>query len=177
GYCKIKEPKAGPALRSKKLKPGDRIVGVAQGDSEPVDVVDMKLSKVVDMIRGPKDTKVRLTVLPVDATDPSARVEVLLVRDKIKLEDEEAKSKIIELSAKDQTATRLGIIDLPSFYAGFDLKDGSPTHLASSDERAATKSTTEDVARLVRKLMAEKVAGVIVDLLHNGGGARAEDIS
>src|SRR5207248_9923314 len=100
GVCKIKELKPGPALRSKKLKPGDRIVGVAQGDSEPADVVNMKLSKAVDMIRGPKDTKVRLTVLPVDATDPSARVEVLLVRDKIKLEDEEAKAKIIELSAK-----------------------------------------------------------------------------
>ncbi len=177
GFCKIKELKPGPALRSKKLKPGDRIVGVAQGDGEPVDVVDMKLIKVVDLIRGPKDTKVRLTVLPVDATDPSARVEVSLVRDKIKLEDEEAKSKIIELSAKDQTATRLGIIDLPSFYAGFDLKDGSPTQLASSNERAATKSTTEDVARLLKKLIAEKVAGVILDLRHNGGGSLEEAIN
>src|SRR3989454_7410488 len=163
-FFKIKELNPGPALRSKKLKAGDRIVGVAQGDGEPVDVVDMKLSKVVEMIRGPKDTKVRLTVLPVDATDPSARVEVLLVRDKIKLEDEEAKAKIIELSAKDQTVTRLGIIDLPSFYAGFDLKDGSPTQLASSNGTGGAKSTTEDVARLLKKLIAEKVAGVILDL-------------
>ena len=177
GFCKIKELKPGPALRSKKLKPGDRIVGVAQGDGEPVDVVDMKLSKVVEMIRGPKDTKVRLTVLPVDATDPSARVEVSLVRDKIKLEDEEAKSKIIELSAKDQPVARLGIIDLPSFYAGFDLKDGSPTQLASSNERAATKSTTEDVAHLLKKLIAENVAGVILDLRHNGGGSLEEAIN
>ncbi len=177
GYCKIKELKPGPALRSKKLKPGDRIVAVAQGDGEPVDVVDMKLSKVVDMIRGPKDTKVRLSVLPVDATDPSARVEVLLVRDKIKLEDEEAKAKIIELSAKDQTVTRLGIIDLPSFYAGFDLKDGSPTQLASSNGTGGAKSTTEDVARLLKKLMAEKVAGVILDLRHNGGGSLEEAIN
>jgi carboxyl-terminal processing protease len=177
GFCKIKELKPGPALRSKKLKPGDRIIGVAQGESEPVDVVDMKLSKVVDLIRGPKDTKVRLTVMPVDATDPSARVEVSLVRDKIKLEDEEAKSKIIELSSKNQPVTRLGVIDLPSFYAGFDLKDGNPTHLASSDERAATKSTTEDVARLLKKLVAEKVAGVILDLRHNGGGSLEEAIN
>ena len=177
GYCKIKELKPGPALRSKKLKPGDRIVGVAQGDNEPVDVVDMKLSKVVDMIRGPKDTRVRLTVLPVDATDPSARVEVALVRDKIKLEDEEAKSKIIELTGKDKKATRLGVIDLPSFYAGFDIKDGGPTHLASSDERTATKSTTEDVARLLKKLMVENVAGVILDLRHNGGGSLEEAIN
>jgi carboxyl-terminal processing protease len=174
GFCKIKELKPGPALRSKKLKPGDRIVGVAQGDREPVDVVDMKLGKVVDLIRGPKDTKVRLTVMPVDATDPSARVEVSLVRDKIKLEDEEAKAKIIELSSNSQTVTRLGLIDLPSFYAGFDLKDGS---LASSDDRAATKSTTEDVARLLKRLMAEKVAGVILDLRHNGGGSLEEAIN
>ena len=177
GFCKIKELKPGPALRSKKLKPGDRIVGVAQGDGEPVDVVDMKLSKVVDMIRGPKDTKVRLTVLPVDATDPSAREEVSLVRDKIKLEDEEAKSKIIEVSATDHTVARLGIIDLPSFYAGFDLKDGNPTQLASSSASAGAKSTTEDVARLLKKLIAEKVAGVILDLRHNGGGSLEEAIN
>src|SRR5213594_3077178 len=129
------------------------------------------------MIRGPKDTKVRLTVLPVDATDPSARAEVSLVRDKIKLEDEEAKSKIIELSAKDQAVTRLGIIDLPSFYAGFDLKDGNPTQLAGSNERAGAKSTTEDVARLLKKLKDEKVAGVILDLRHNGGGSLEEAIN
>src|SRR5205814_6747184 len=116
-------------------------------------------------------------VLPVDATDPSARVEVSLVRDKIKLEDDEAKSKIIEVSATDHTVTRLGIIDLPSFYAGFDLKDNNPTHLASSDERTATKSTTEDVARLLKKLVAEKVAGVSLELRHNGGGSLEEAIN
>src|ERR1051326_3607121 len=107
GFCKIKELKPGPALRSKKLKPGDRIVRGAQGAGGPGDVVDMKLGKVVELIRGPKDTTVRLTVMPVDATDPSARVEVALVRDKIKLEDEEAKAKIIELSANDKPVTRL----------------------------------------------------------------------
>src|SRR5437773_12118392 len=101
GFCKIKELKPGPALRSKKLKPGDRIVGVAQGDGEPVDVVDMKLSKVVDMIRGPKDTKVRLTVLPVDATDPSARVEVSLVRDRFERDDVDARCMIMEVSARE----------------------------------------------------------------------------
>jgi C-terminal processing protease CtpA/Prc len=69
GYCKIKELKPGPALRSQKLKENDRIIAVAQGDREPVDVVDMKLSKVVELIRGPKDTEVRLTVVPADAGD------------------------------------------------------------------------------------------------------------
>src|SRR6185312_14071744 len=121
GYCKVKELKPGPAMRSKKIKPGDRIVAVAQGDdSEPVDVVDTKLSKVVDMIRGPKGTKVRLTVIPVDASDPSTRKEVALIRDEIKLEDEEAKAQVVEVPGKEGATTRLGIIFLPSFYANVD---------------------------------------------------------
>ena len=169
GYCKIKELKPGPAMRSKKLKPGDRIVAVAQGEGERVDVVDMKLSKVVDMIRGPKGTEVRLTVIPADAPDPSARAEVKLVRDEIKLEDEEAKAKVLEVPGKDAAATRLGIIDLPSFYASIDVANGNG--------KAPHKSTTEDVGRLLKKLKEEKVAGVILDLRHNGGGSLEEAIN
>src|SRR5439155_12683555 len=144
GYCKIKELKPGPAMRSKKLKPGDRIVAVAQGEGEPVDVVDMKLSKVVDLIRGPKGTEVRLTMLPVDAPDPSTRVEVKLIRDEIKLEDEEAKARIVEMPGKDGATVRLGMIDLPSFYASFDVANGNG--------KAAPKSTTEDEATLSKKV-------------------------
>ena len=169
GYCKIKELKPGPAMRSKKLKPGDRIVAVAQGDGEPVDAVDTKLSRVVDMIRGPKGTEVRLTVIPADAPDPSTRVEVRLIRDEIKLEDEEAKARVVEVPGKDSVATRLGIIELPSFYASFDI--------ASGNGKAAHKSTTEDVARLLKKLKEEKVAGVILDLRHNGGGSLEEAVN
>ncbi len=169
GYCKIKELKPGPAMRSKKLKPGDRIVAVAQGDGEPVDAVDTKLSRVVDMIRGPKGTEVRLTVIPADAPDPSTRVEVRLIRDEIKLEDEEAKARVVEVPGKDSAATRLGIIELPSFYASFDI--------ASGNGKAAHKSTTEDVARLLKKLKEEKVAGVILDLRHNGGGSLEEAVN
>jgi carboxyl-terminal processing protease len=169
GYCKVKELKPGPAMRSNQIKPGDRIVAVAQGDAEPVDVVDMKLSKVVDMIRGPKDTKVRLTLIPVDASDPSRRVNVALVRDEIKLEDEEARAKVIEACDKDGKLTRLGIIDLPSFYASFDVPN--------KNGRASRKSTTEDVARLIKKLTAEKVTGIILDLRRNGGGSLEEAIN
>src|SRR2546430_1702029 len=169
GYCKIKELKPGPAMRSKKLKPGDRIVAVAQGDGEPVDAVDTKLSRVVDLIRGPKGTEVRLTVIPADAPDPSTRVEVRLIRDEIKLEDEEAKARVVEVPGKDSAATRLGIIELPSFYASFDI--------ASGNGKAAHKSTTEDVARLLKKLKEEKVAGVILDLRHNGGGSLEEAVN
>src|SRR5262249_28674781 len=97
GYCKIKELIAeGPAERSKKLKPNDRIIAVAQGTNESVDVVEMKLNKVVEMIRGTKGTEVRLTIIPADA-DPSTRKIISLIRDEIKLENQEAKAKLIEL--------------------------------------------------------------------------------
>lgn len=169
GYCKIKELKPGPAMRSKKIKPGDKVVAVAQGDGESVDVVDMKLGKVVEKIRGPKGTKVRLTIMPVDASDPSERVNVSLIRDEIKLEDEEAKAKVLELPSADGRLSRIGIIDLPSFYASFDIPN--------RNGKASPKSTTEDVARLLRKLKQEKVEGVILDLRRNGGGSLEEAIN
>src|SRR5881409_958868 len=95
GYPKINRILPGPAARSKQLKPGDRIIAVAQNGKEPIDVVDMPISKVADMIRGPKDTEVRLTVIPADATDPSVRKTITLSREAIKLEDKEAKARII----------------------------------------------------------------------------------
>lgn len=168
GYCKIKSlVPNGPAARSKKIKENDKIVAVAEGDKEPVDVIEMKLNKVVDMIRGPKGTEVRLTIIPGDAADPSERKVVRLIRDEVKLEDQEAKAKVIDLPDDDGKTRRLGVIDLPSFYADFDRKSGS-------DER---KSTTRDVELLLRKLIAEKVEGVILDLRRNGGGSLEEAIN
>jgi carboxyl-terminal processing protease len=167
GYCKIKELKPGPALRSQKLKENDRIIAVAQGDGEPVDVVDMKLSKVVELIRGPKGTEVRLTIIPADAPDPSTRKVVKLIRDEIKLEDQEAKAKIIDFPTEDGKTVRLGVIDLPSFYADFDDR-------RKESER---KSTTTDVKKLLRKLVQEKVGGVILNLRQNGGGSLEEAIN
>lgn len=174
GYCKIRslQPE-GPAERSKKLKPNDRIVAVAQSNQPPVDVVDMKLNKVVELIRGPKATEVRLTIIPADATDPSSRKVVTLVRDEIKLEEQAAKAKIIELPpTKDaegrQVSQRLGVIDLPSFYSSFELE---------GQKGGEQRSTTTDVARLLRKLADEKVAGVILDLRRNGGGSLEEAIN
>ncbi len=165
GYCVIKElTPGGPAIKSGKLKPGDKIIAVAQGDEEPVEVVDMKLTKVVEMIRGPKNTKVRLTLIPALAANSSERRTVVLVRDEIHLEAREAKAQIIELS--DTNKTRLGVIDLPSFYTEFP-SPGKTNNL---------KSTTTDVARLLKKLKKENVAGVILDLRHNGGGSLEEAI-
>ncbi|MHC1766592.1 MAG: carboxy terminal-processing peptidase [Verrucomicrobiia bacterium] len=166
GYCKIKElVPGGPAAQSKKLKPDDRIIAVAQGEDEPVDVIDTPLKKVVDMIRGPKGTVVNLTVVPAGAADPSVRKVITLVRDEIKLEDQEAKAKIIDLPAEDKTV-RLGLIDLPSFYADFDRRGESEP-----------KSTTVDVTRLLRKLKRENVEGIILDLRRNGGGSLEEAIN
>jgi carboxyl-terminal processing protease len=166
GYCKIQELMEGPAKQSGKIKPNDKIVAVAQGTNPPVDVVDWKLNKVVELIRGPKDTEVRLTIVPVDAPDLSTRKVVTLTRAEIKLEEGEAKAKLIELPGENsQTPVRLGIIDLPSFYADLD------------NRKSTRKSTTTDVAKLLQRLKDEKVTGVILDLRRNGGGSLEEAIN
>jgi carboxyl-terminal processing protease len=173
GFCKIDrlQPES-PAERSKKLKPNDKIIAVAQATNPAVDVVDMKLNKVVELIRGPKDTEVRLTIIP--AADPDRREIVSLVRDEIKLEDQAAKARIFELpqgrdAGGSTQSVRVGVIDLPSFYSSFELEGrkgaGEP------------KSTTADVAKLLRKLVQEKVKGVILDLRRNGGGSLEEAIN
>jgi carboxyl-terminal processing protease len=171
GYCKVRELRPGPAMRSQRIKPGDRIVAVAQDDQEAVDVVDWKLSKVVDLIRGPKGSRVRLTIIPADATDPSERVEVALVRDEIKLEDEEAKAQLIELPSGEVGSVRVGLIDLPSFYASFDM-----TGNGRRAGRSREKSTTIDVANLIERLKEQGVQGLILDLRNNGGGSLDEAI-
>ena len=170
GICKIVSlTPGGPAERSKKLKPNDQIIAVAQSNTPPVDVIDMKLSKVVELIRGPKDSEVRLTVIPADASDSSARKEIRLIRDEIKLDDQAAKAKLFEIPVGTNQFVRLGVIDLPSFYAAFDL-DGKQ---AGSEQ----KSTTIDVARLITKLKKEGATGIILDLRRNGGGSLEEAIS
>jgi carboxyl-terminal processing protease len=162
GYCTIRAlVPGGPAAKSKELNEKDRIVAVAQSNQPPVDVVDMDLEKVVQQIRGPKGTEVRLTISP--ATDLSARKVVTFTRDEIKLEDSEAKAKLIELP----NGKRIGIIDLPSFYATVNL---------GNDGNTTPKSTTADVTKLILKLKQEKVSGIIIDLRTNPGGSLEEAI-
>jgi carboxyl-terminal processing protease len=166
GYTVIRDVKAGsPADKSKQLKIGDKIIGVAQDGQPPVDVVEEKLARVVDMIRGAKDTKVTLTLIPAGA-DASKRKLVTLVRDEIKLEEAAAKAKLVELPAGEHT-NRIGIIDLPSFYGNF----------GAAGRSGSGRSPTVDVAKLLRKLMAEKVDGVILDLRYNGGGLLEECVT
>jgi carboxyl-terminal processing protease len=164
GYCKIEVLLNGPAKTSKKIKVGDRIVAVAQSNQPPVDIFEMPITKAVRLIRGPKGTEVRLTVIPAGAPD-SAREEVTLVRDEVKMENGEAKGKIFEVPDSKGAMTRLGVIDLPSFYGTIDAQ-GNPT----------PKSTTADVESLLKKFREENVAGVILDLRRNGGGLLEEAV-
>jgi carboxyl-terminal processing protease len=164
GYCKIQELKPGPAMKSGQIKPNDRIVAVAQGNQPPVDVVQMNLNKTVQLIRGPKGTEVRLTIIPAD--NASERRVVSLIRDEIKLEDQAAKAEIIDLPVGNGKTNRLGVIDLPSFYATVNLPNAAG--------HSEPKSTTDDVTRLLKKLEQEHVAGIILDLRRNGGGSLEE---
>jgi len=164
GYCTIHSlVPGGPASKSKLINEKDRIVAVAQGSKPPVDVVDMDLEKVVQQIRGPKGTEVRLTVST--APDFTSRKVVALVRDEIKLEDSEAKAKLIEIPDDHGGTNRIGILDLPSFYAPVD-----PT------AHATLKYTSVDVAKLLKKLKQEHVSGIILDLRYNPGGSLEEAI-
>src|SRR5213595_2106548 len=163
GYAKIESlVPGGPAQVDGHLKVGDRITAVGQGTAEFVDVRDMRLDKVVEMIRGKKGSKVRLLVIPGDAADPSKRKNVELVRDEIKLKDQEARADIIIKKDEEGRPVKLGWITLPSFYADMD-------HHA--------KSTTKDVMALLKRLKKENIAGLVVDLRRNGGGSLEEVIS
>jgi len=163
GYAKIESlVPGGPAQTDGRLKVGDRITAVGQGQGEFVDVRDMRLDKVVEMIRGKKGTKVRLLAIPANAPDPSQRKNVDLVRDEIKLKDQEARADIIIKKDENGNPVKLGWLTLPSFYADMDRH---------------SKSTTRDVLALLKRLRKENIAGLVVDLRRNGGGSLEEAIS
>ncbi|OJV01749.1 MAG: hypothetical protein BGO12_11775 [Verrucomicrobia bacterium 61-8] len=165
GYAKIKEVvPGGPADLDGRLKVNDRIAAVAQGTDDFEDVVDMKLDKVVEKIRGKKGSTVRLMVIPGDATDPSKRKVVEIVRDEVKLKDQEAKAELLDLKSSDDKTARIGWITLPSFYANMD-------------DSGAPKSTTEDVAALIGRLKREGMQGLVIDLRRDGGGSLEEAIN
>src|SRR5881409_425378 len=163
GYAKIESlVPGGPAQVDGRLKVGDRITAVAQGTGDFVDVRDMRLDKVVEMIRGKKGTRVRLLAIPSDAADPSRRKNVELVRDEIKLKDQEARADIIIKKDENGDPIKLGWLTLPSFYADMDRHQ---------------KSTTRDVLALLKRLKKENIAGLVVDLRRNGGGSLEEALS
>ncbi|MGA2540441.1 MAG: carboxy terminal-processing peptidase [Verrucomicrobiota bacterium] len=166
GDCKIEELVAeGPAAKSGQITNDDIIVAVAQKGQEAVTVTGMPLTKVVEMIRGPKGTPVDLTIVKAHPADPSDRQKTItLVRDVIKLEDQAAKARFYETpTSSSALPTRVGVIDLNSFYA--DTEPDAP-----GEPPREHGSTTKDVSRLINRLKKENVDGIILDLRRNGGG-------
>lgn len=164
--CVVKEIVAGgPADLGRILKPNDKIMSVAQTGKEPVEIIGMKLRKIVDMIRGEKDTVVHLSVLPADATDPSVRKEIVITRDFVKLNAARARAAIFQVPGAEGTERSLGVITLPAFYADDD---------GDTDKEKSTAS--KDVARLIEQLKQQGIQGLVLDLRRNGGGYLSEAI-
>jgi carboxyl-terminal processing protease len=158
----------GPAEQDGRLKAGDRITAVGQGnDGKMVDVIGWRIDDVVDLIRGPKDTVVRLEVLPEDASVSGPTQTIEIVRNEVKLEEQAAKSEIIDIPpvSGEGEAVKIGIIDLPVFYLDFN---GRAQNLPDY------RSSTRDVERLIGELKEQGVKGIVVDLRNNGGGSLLE---
>lgn len=158
--------KGGPAEKQGELKAADRIVGVAQGaDGEFVDVIGWRLDEVVDLVRGPKDSVVKLELIPADS-DEGERKVVTITRNKVKLEDQSAQKKVVETQNSHGDIVKVGVIQIPAFYIDFEaLRNGDPEY----------KSTTRDVQNLLNELIEEdNIEGLIVDLRGNGGGSLQE---
>ncbi|KNH29147.1 peptidase S41 [Pseudomonas syringae] len=156
---------AGPADKTKQVAPADKIIGVAQGNKEMVDVVGWRLDEVVKLIRGPKGTVVRLEVIPAsNAPNDQTTKIVPITREAVKLEDQAVKKSVLNLK-QDGKDYKLGIIEIPAFYLDFKaFRAGDPDY----------KSTTRDVKKLLTELQKDKVDGVVIDLRNNGGGSLQE---
>jgi len=159
----------GPAARSGKLKPGDRITAVGQGTSgEMKDVVGWRIDDVVEIIRGPKNTPVRLDVVPAEASVDAKPSRLVLTRDKVRLEEQAAKAQTITVpAAEGQPGRKIGVIKLPAFYQDFEGRRRNANDYASA---------TRDVSRLLAQLKQQKVDGVVLDLRNNGGGSLTEAV-
>lgn len=154
----------GPADDAGDLQPADRIVGVAQGEDEIVNVIGWRLDEVVNLIRGPKDSVVRLQIIPSTAAANQPPTEISIVRNRVELEDQKAKKQIIEIP-EQAGARKIGIINIPDFYMDFDAYQRQDPNYVS---------TTRDVRRLLEELKQDRVDGVIIDLRNNGGGSLPE---
>ncbi|MBC7454626.1 MAG: carboxy terminal-processing peptidase [Massilia sp.] len=167
-YTVIREVVPGsPAGLSGKLKVGDRIVGVAQGDTPAfTEVLGWRIDDVVQLVRGAKDSVVRLDILPADAGTDGKHVTVALVRKKISMEEQAAKKSVIEVR-EGGVKRRIGVISLPTFYQDFEARRKGDKDF---------KSATRDVARILTELKRDKVDNVLIDLRNNGGGSLVEAV-
>ena len=157
----------GPAMKSDAIHADDRIIAVGQGEEgEMVDIIGWRVDDVVTLIKGPKGTTVRLEILPAETGVNGPSETITLVREKIKLEDMEAKAEVIPVT-RNGSSFEVGVITLPSFYMDFEAyQKGDPNY----------NSTTRDVKRLVNELKAKEVDGILIDLRNNGGGSLSEAI-
>jgi len=165
GYTTVVEVVPGGAAgKDGRLRPKDKIIGVAQGDGKFVDTVEMKLREAVKMIRGPKGTQVELKVIPAGKLEP---VVYALTRQRIEIKSQAARYEIIEDGKKaDGKPYKIGVIDLPSFYAALPGK-----------ETGEVKSASEDIRRILNELKTKEVDGVILDMRRNPGGFLSEAIA
>lgn len=155
----------GPAEKSGLLKAKDKIIGVGQaGDDEITDVIGWRLDDVVELIRGPKDSKVRLEIIPGNSLDDSVTKEIEIIRNLVKLEDQAAEKKVINIE-KDNKNFKIGIIELPAFYFDFE---------AYQQRDYSYRSSSKDVKKLLKELNQEGIEGLILDLRNNGGGSLYE---
>lgn len=165
GYTKVVSlVPGGPAAKAGQLKPADRIVSVGQEDKELVNVIGMRLDEVVDKIRGPKGSKVRLEVIPAGSAGEHDTRTLAITRNKVVLEEQAAKKAVIEIT-RDGEPMKLGIIEIPAFYLDFNaFHRGDPDYT----------STTRDVAKLLMELRKENIDALAIDLRNNGGGSLLE---
>ncbi len=168
---------AGPAAKSKAINPTDKIIAVGQGEDGPmIDIVGWRLDDVVELIRGPRGSKVQLEVISANAEDETSK-RITIVRNTIKLEEQAAQAKIIEINQpqafgltpvsnnKNETPMRIGVIEIPTFYVDFKAQQQGVEDF---------RSTTRDVRRLINQLREEGIEGLIIDLRSNGGGSLQE---
>ncbi len=168
-YVKISEIiPGGPAFKGKQLAKDDKIIGVAQGDGTAfTDIIGWTTEDAVKLIRGPKGSVVRLQVLPAEAPAGAAAKEYRIVREKVKLEDQVAKSEVINIKQNNKDY-KIGVVTIPLFYRDFEGAQKRETDF---------KSTTRDVQNFLKKYADEKVDGVVIDLRNNGGGSLTEAIN
>ena len=155
----------GPAELSGKLHADDRIVGIGQDDKGAfVDVIGWRLDDVVDLIRGPKNSMVRLQVLPKGTALGGPTTTVTITRNTIQLDEQAAKGSVLEVK-RDQGVAKIGVITLPTFYMDFEAR-------SAGDENY--RSTTRDVRKIIDELTAKRIEGLVIDLRANGGGSLSE---
>jgi carboxyl-terminal processing protease len=153
----------GPADKSSLLMPGDRIIGVGQGKTGEIkDIIGLRIDEVVKLIRGPKDSYVRLKIIPAKKSDVTRVVQIK--RDTVKLEEQSAKKQVKTVVSGTENF-KVGIIEIPNFYIDFDAYHRGDLQY---------KSTTSDVKKLLLELAAENIDGLIIDLRDNGGGSLKE---